>query len=207
MGNWIIIITGLPRSGTTLMMRMLEAGGIEPYYDTSRPVEFIENGVNYINHNVILRETDKINDLKTGDGDWLSECYGKAVKILTSPKVIIPEGHSYKFIWMDRKIKHMVNSQNKYAIKSDKLNPMAEDKLTHNVKHERIRGIKMLKAYPDSLFIRIRFEDAIKNPKSVVVRIARFLNIKLDIDKMIDVVVPRPVYCLPDMMEERIYNN
>ena len=75
----IIVVTGIPRSGTTLMMRMLEAGGIPVYYDDDRPVEFRENGVNYINYSVILRETDKIHRLKDGDGSWLKDCEGKVV--------------------------------------------------------------------------------------------------------------------------------
>ena len=115
--DYIIVVTGLPRSGTTLMMRMLEAGGIPPYYDTSKPMSWKEEGVTYLNHNLILRETDKTKDLVKGDGSWLKECYGMAVKVLTPSKVVLPKGHSYKFIWCDRKIKHMVKSQQKYAKK------------------------------------------------------------------------------------------
>ena len=206
LNDFITAVTGLPRSGTTLLMRMLEAGGIPPYYDTSKPLEWTEKGVKYLNHNIILRETDKINDLVAGDDSWLKDCYGMAVKVLTPDKVILPRGHKYKFIWCDRKVKHMVKSQQKYA-KRKGISCPPEDVLTENVKKARIRGKKLLKSYPDSEFMEVGFETVLGPSYATSIRIEKFLGVELDTIRMASTVVPRPASCLPYMMEERIYLN
>ena len=206
--DFITVVTGLPRSGTTLLMRMLEAGGIPPYYDNSKPVSWTEDGISYLNHNIILRETDKINDLKTGDGSWLKDCYGMAVKVLAPDKVILPKGHKYKFIWCDRKVKHMVKSQQKEARNAKRSCP-PEDVLTENARKARIKGRALLKSYPDSEFMVANFETVLKSPVLTIVRLGRFLGIEfgkqLMSGHMAAVVVKRPGSCMPDMMEERIY--
>lgn len=205
----IIVVTGLPRSGTTLMMRMLEAGGMPLYYDRKRPAKFVENGIRYYNHNVILRETDNAPKLKDGNGGWLKECEGMAVKILIPTERRPPIGFKYKFIYMDRKIKHMANSQLKYTRENNKvvMDPPQSMGLHQHINETRGKGIAMLKKYPKSSFILIRFEDALKNPKGVASRIVQFLNIDLDIDKMVSVVWKRPTFCMPELIEEQIYAN
>ena len=200
----IIIVTGLPRSGTTLLMRMLEAGGIPLYYDNSKPVEFTEKGVKHLNHNVILRETDKIKDLKTGDDSWLEDCYGMAVKVLTPSRVILPKGHRYKFIWCDRKFKHMAKSFEKYTVRSKQRCP-SKALLIGNFRAARTDGKRMLKNYPDSDFMEVHFEKVLKRPYVVAIRLEEFLGIKFDRFKVASVVVDRPASCMPYMMEERIY--
>ena len=206
--NFITAVTGLPRSGTTLLMRMLEAGGIPPYYDNSKPVSWTEDGISYLNHNVILRETDKIKDLVAGDSSWLKDCYGMAVKVLAPDKVILPKGHKYKFIWCDRKIKHMVKSQQKEARNAKRSCP-PEDVLTDNVRKARIKGRALLKSYPDSEFMMVQFESVLKSPVATAVRLLKFLGIEfgkqLKAGRMASVVVKRPASCMSFMMEERIY--
>ena len=206
----IIVVTGLPRSGTTLLMRMLEAGGIPLYYDNSKPVEFTERGVKHLNHNVILRETDKIKDLKAGDSSWLKDCYGKAVKVLTPSRVILPKEHRYKFIWCDRKFKHMAKSFEKYSVRSKNRCP-SKDLLIDNFRAARADGKRMLKNYPNSDFMEVHFESVLKSPSATIVRLGEFLGIpfgkQLMAGRMAAVVVKRPASCMPYMMEERIYLN
>ena len=206
--NFITVVTGLPRSGTTLLMRMLEAGGIPPYYDNSKPVSWTEDGVDYLNHNVILRETDKIKDLVAGDSSWLKDCYGMAVKVLAPDKVILPKGHKYKFIWCDRKIKHMVKSQQKEARNAKRSCP-PEDVLTDNVRKARIKGRALLKSYPGCEFMEVKFESLLKKPDVTTCRLENFFfsssGVRLDKERMASVVVKRPASCMSFMMEERIY--
>jgi len=201
----IIVVTGMARSGTTCMMRMLEAGGIPLYYDKSKPFEFKENGREYINYNIILRESDKVKQLADLDGSWLEECRGMAVKILTPTKTFIPRGYPYRFIYMDRKIKHMVNSQLKYQMRSQGRKLPMHDLILERVKEMRREGLGLLRNYPKSELIVIKFEEMLAIPKAVAIRIASFLDKALDIESMINIVVPRPAYCLNGMLEEDIY--
>ena len=212
----IIVVTGIPRSGTTLMMRMLEAGGIPVYYDNDKPTEFRENGVDYINYNVILRETQKLNRLKDGDDSWLKDCKGMAVKILTPAKVRIPEGLEYKFIWMDRKLKHCAKSNKKFMLRNkiakqhtdDFMNVLEFSDLETIMKYiqmQKEEGLKLIKTLPNSTYIMVKFEDLIKKPAWTASRVSEFLDRDFDIPKVAGLAVKRPVHCMPDMMEERIY--
>lgn len=195
------------------MMRMLEAGGIPPYYDNSKPVSWTNNGIDYLNYNVILRETNKINDLKAGDGSWLKDCYGKTIKILTPisialnrPSAIPPRNNRYKFIWCERKTKHIIKSLLKYGKRAGIDSP-PEDILYLNAREARRKGKFLLKNYPDADLIEIKFEDVLKKPVAVCDRIERFLDTKLDKKAMASVVVKRPSSCMPYMMEEHLYIN
>ena len=203
--NSIIVVTGLPRSGSTLMMRMLEAGGVEPYYGKEKPMEFREGGVNYLNHNRMLRETDKIKHLRHGDGSWLEECRGKVVKILTPTQIQPPRGYPYKFIYCDRKTKNIAKSQEKYAIISRKLNAPDPEMLQPAINLARKEGFKLLRSYEDSSMMIVKFEEVLKKPRVIASRVVQFLNMDLDLDKMASVVVKRNAGCLTFMLEEQIY--
>jgi hypothetical protein len=200
----IVVVTGLPRSGTTMMMRMLEAGGIPLYYDTSRPLVWKEDGRDVINYNRVLRESDKIKDLKDGYGQWLDECRGKAVKILSPTKIIIPMGRKYRFIYMDRKIKHIVNSLKKYEERSQTLKLPERELMLETAREERKKGLRWLKKYPNSRLIVFNFADVVKSP-FLVAKLENFLEMDLNIEKMVHVVVKRPAYCLTWMLEDEIY--
>lgn len=202
------------------MMRMLEAGGVPLYYDQDRPLEFRENGTDFINYNVMLRETERLNDLKEGNGEWLKGCKGKAVKILTPAETSIPKEFAYRFVWMDRKVKHCVNSNRKFMLRNTRDSRMLHmkslkehvrsadrEQLAEYVRTQRQRGLKMLMDYPNSKLTIIEFERMLKNPRFAAVTVARFLERELDIDAMAKVVVKRPAHCLLEMLEEKIYAN
>ena len=69
----VIVVTGLPRSGTSLMMQMLEAGGIEPLTDGIRSAD-ADNPRGYFELEAVKR---------TGtDAAWLAQAQGRAVKVI-----------------------------------------------------------------------------------------------------------------------------
>ena len=72
----VIIVSGLPRSGTSMMMKMLDAGGIEPVQDGVRTADS-DNPKGYY-------EFERAKQLDKGDHDWLPSAQGKAVKIITA---------------------------------------------------------------------------------------------------------------------------
>lgn len=204
-GNEIIVVTGQARSGTTMMMRMLEAGGVSLYYDDSKPITFMEDGITYLNHNRILREVNKVKGFAKGDTGWIGDCQGKAVKILMPMPTDFPMEYRYRFIYMDRKWVHMVKSQQKYMKRIEKGYPERGDLLGH-VKGVKSKALAKLRRY-DGGILQISFENTLKSAKSVSLQLAHFLGMELDVDAMAAAVVERPAYCLDYMMEEEIYNN
>ena len=105
-GAPIVVVSGLPRSGTSMMMQMLEAGGVEPMTDGVRPAEE-RNPKGYY-------ELEMIKDLEDGvDEVWLREARGRAVKIIAFLIRHLPETFNYKVILMDRRLAEVLSSQTK----------------------------------------------------------------------------------------------
>src|SRR6266705_1802013 len=99
----IIIVSGLPRSGTSMMMRMLEAGGIEAMKDNLRPADD-SNPVGYY-------EDARVKRLRDGSHEWLESAIGKVVKVVSPLLEYLPRRHSYKLIFMLRSVEEIVASQ------------------------------------------------------------------------------------------------
>src|SRR3972149_1033187 len=96
----ITIISGLPRSGTSLMMKMLDAGGLPLLTDHIREPNS-DNPRGYY-------EFERVRKLDKGDHEWLKEAHGKAVKIISELLKYLPPGYTYKIIFMHRKLEEIL---------------------------------------------------------------------------------------------------
>lgn len=98
----ITIVSGLPRSGTSMMMQMLMAGGMGIVTDAIRKADE-DNPRGYL-------EWERVKKLKE-DISWLHECSGKAVKVISMLLFDLPSNHHYKIIFMQRAIEEVLASQ------------------------------------------------------------------------------------------------
>ena len=98
----ITIVSGLPRSGTSMMMQMLMAGGMGIVTDAIRKADE-DNPRGYL-------EWERVKKLKE-DQSWLNECSGKAVKVISMLLFDLPSNHHYKIIFMQRAIEEVLASQ------------------------------------------------------------------------------------------------
>ena len=99
----ITVVSGLPRSGTSMMMQMLEAGGMEVLVDHVRTAD-ADNVRGYY-------EFERVKQLEKGDHAWLVDALGKAVKIISALLVHLPAHYLYKIIFMHRKMEEILDSQ------------------------------------------------------------------------------------------------
>ncbi len=105
-GRPIVVVSGLPRSGTSMMMQMLQAGGLEILTDAVRTPDG-SNPKGYF-------EFEAVKDLDKGPPPaWLTGARGKAVKIVSSLVRWLPESHDYQVIFMRRNLDEVILSQNK----------------------------------------------------------------------------------------------
>lgn len=105
----IVVVSGLPRSGTSLVMKMLDAGGLPALTDQiRRPDE--DNPRGYY-------EYERVKKLPDGDVDWLHDACGKSVKIISALLPHLPEQFTYKVIFIDRKLEEVLISQKKMLIR------------------------------------------------------------------------------------------
>ena len=73
MSEPITIVSGLPRSGTSMMMSMLQAGGMDLLTDNERKAD-IDNPRGYF-------EFERVKKVKE-DPSWLKDTGGRAVKMV-----------------------------------------------------------------------------------------------------------------------------
>src|SRR5262245_36404912 len=98
----IIVVSGLPRSGTSLMMQMLDGGGIEVVTDNVRTAD-TDNPRGYY-------ELEKVKRIKH-DASWLPETRGKAFKMVSQLLYDLPPTECYRIIFMERDFDEMLLSQ------------------------------------------------------------------------------------------------
>jgi hypothetical protein len=100
----ITIVSGLPRSGTSMMMRILEAGGLPVLIDGARPAD-ADNPNGYYEFEPVRHTRD--------DHSWLALADGKAVKMIYKLLFDLPANRTYRVIFMQRALKEVVASQNR----------------------------------------------------------------------------------------------
>ena len=117
---WITVVSGLPRSGTSLMMQMLAAGGIPPLTDGQRAAD-PSNPRGYL-------EFDPVKRLK-GDRSWLPQARGKAVKIihLLLPELADASPGDYRVVMMRRPVGEVVRSQRAMLARQGKASAAVSD--------------------------------------------------------------------------------
>lgn len=98
----VTIVSGLPRSGTSMMMQMLDQGGIEPFSDGMREAD-TDNPKGYYEH-------EKATQLGR-DRSWVPGVRGKCVKIMAQLLPMLPRDQKYRIIFMDRDLREIARSQ------------------------------------------------------------------------------------------------
>jgi hypothetical protein len=107
----IIIVSGLPRSGTSLMMQVLEAAGFPLFYDNHRQKD-INNAAGYYELEAVKKITE--------NAAFLAEAIGKGIKIVSHLLEYLPPLYDYKVIFMERHLREIIDSQNKMLLNSGK---------------------------------------------------------------------------------------
>jgi hypothetical protein len=172
----ITIVSGLPRSGTSLMMQMLVAGGMAALSDGQRAAD-PDNPRGYL-------EWERIKQLPNHP-DCIAEAEGKVVKVISRLLLSLPPGHKYRVIFMQRPMPEVLASQDQMLRRrgtyKEGANPLAVaaafEKHLKDV-HAWLEG----KPYVTSL--RVAYHDVLSNPLEVGRLISEFLGINLDLEAM-----------------------
>jgi hypothetical protein len=99
----VTVVSGLPRSGTSMMMKMLEAGGIPPLTDKLRTADD-DNPKGYY-------EFERVKQMDKGDTAWMADAQGKTVKVISQLLKFMPSAYEYKVIFMRRNMSEILASQ------------------------------------------------------------------------------------------------
>ena len=164
----IIVVSGLPRSGTSMMMRMLEAGGQAVLIDGIRTADE-DNPNGYY-------EFEKVKQLDKGDTKWLSEARGKAVKVISALLTSLPPDYHYKVLFMNRKIEEILASQRKMMTRHGKSDTISDAEMAQLL-HKHVKQVKIwLNRQPNIETLELDYNAIIADPSPSIRQINRFLN-------------------------------
>lgn len=179
----IVIVSGLPRSGTSMMMKMLAAGGIPPLTDHLRTADE-DNPEGYY-------EFERAKKLLDGDTEWLPEASGKAVKIISALLEHLPEGYRYRILFMRRDMAEILASQRRMLVRrGEDPEKVDDEKMAVMFEKHLLRVTSWLTARPNFDVLYVHYSDILADPADMSIRIARFLGRQLDIEAMQSVVDP-----------------
>lgn len=178
---FITIVSGLPRSGTSMMMKMVEAGGIAPLIDNIRTAD-VDNPKGYY-------EFERVKQLDKGDTAWLPEAQGKVVKIISALLKHLPAGYQYRVIFMQRNMDEVLASQHKMLEhRQENAQEMDNAKMAALFEKHLAAIDKWLTEQPNVAVLYVHYSSMLADPPGQIERINQFLGGKLDTTKMNQVV-------------------
>lgn len=176
----ITVVSGLPRSGTSLMMQMLVAGGLSAFTDDVRLADE-SNPQGYY-------ECERVKSLQK-EGAWLGESEGKAVKIISYLIPHLPQTFEYRVLIMNRPIDEVLRSQEKMLSRLGRpVLPSAQLRPAFLQQLARARQWMKERHVP---FMDIDYHELVRNPEPVVDRVLHFIESPLDPSNMIRVIDPK----------------
>ncbi len=179
----IIVVTGLPRSGTSLMMRMLHLGGVELITDGVRSADS-DNPRGYY-------EFEPVKRLPEGDTSWLQDAAGKAVKIVSGLVEHLPDQYRYRIILVTRETAEVLASQRKMLLRrGEDPDTVPEETMARLLAKHLERTRRWLKSQPNVSMIEVAYHDAVADPQSTAAQVAQLVARDLDVDRMASAVDP-----------------
>lgn len=174
----IIIVSGLPRSGTSMMMQMIHAGGVPTVTDGNREADE-NNPKGYF-------EDDRIKKLNK-DNSWVGEAEGKGMKVIAQLLKFLPKEYNYRVVFMTRDMSEVLRSQQKMLGRNPNEFPMA----IANAFQKELEFVKSWsKTEPGVSIEYIDYSDTISNPMETAEKVNEFLGGHLDVEKMAQVIDP-----------------
>jgi hypothetical protein len=178
--KFIIVVSGLPRSGTSMMMQMLEAGGVPVITDKIRAADH-DNPLGYY-------EFEPVKQLAKG-ASWLDAAGGRAVKIIYRLLYDLPRFHRYKVLFMRRKLQEVIASQQAMLRRLNQQGgSLAEDRLAHAYQGELQKLDVWVSGQPNFEVMYVEYDDVVYDSTNTVADIEQFLDCKLDTEAMTKVI-------------------
>lgn len=178
--NTIYVVSGLPRSGTSMMMKMLEAGGLSALTDNIRTADD-DNLQGYY-------EFERVKAMKDGDTAWVGEAQGKVIKVISALLESLPAGYHYKVIFMEREMMEILASQRKMLERRGKPGNPAEDGKFADLYGKHLEKVKAWLARQENMkVLYVRYNEMLKEPAALAGGVAEFLGIQMNVKAMSEV--------------------
>lgn len=172
----LIVVSGLPRSGTSLMMQMLQAAGIELVSDAIRKSDE-SNPKGYFEDERVKRFAS------ARDTEWLKASRGKGIKIVAPLAQLIPQSIPAKIIFMQRPAHEVIRSQRQMLKREGKSGAESSDaSLSKAYAKQLSKFNQWSQSNPSISVLPIHFHDAVEKPLETAKLLAIFLEKDCDIE-------------------------
>ena len=176
----ITIVSGLPRSGTSMMMKMIAVGGLKPLTDNIRIADD-DNPKGYY-------EFERVKKLEN-DKAWLPDAKGKVVKIISMLLKHLPLDYSYKVIFILRNMDEILASQKQMLIRRKEPTDKVSDNDLAKMYRNNLQTIKTwLDREPNFEVLYVKYNEVLNNPVDSCIKVNEFLVNTLDVSKMASII-------------------
>jgi predicted AlkP superfamily phosphohydrolase/phosphomutase/tetratricopeptide (TPR) repeat protein len=169
--SFVTIVSGLPRSGTSMMMQMLAAGGLPVMCDDVRPADE-NNPRGYF-------ELEKVKAL-AADNSWVDEARGKVIKVVAPLVPHLPQECPYRIVFMRRDFDEVVASQSNMLRRLEREGGKLTESRLKEALQRQVQRVRGLLAAHDVPVLIVDYAAALDRPAEVASRVAAFLGVELD---------------------------
>ncbi len=172
----VIVVSGLPRSGTSMMMKMLAEGGLPVLTDSIRTADE-DNPNGYF-------ELEVVKQLAEGQKGWLVNADHKLVKVISALLEHLPPENHYKVLFMERQIPEILASQRKMLARRNETSNISDTEMETQFR-EHLKVIKYwLARQPNMEVMYVDYNRMMADPDQYLQKIVDFVDLPLDMDKM-----------------------
>lgn len=168
LGDDVLVISGLPRSGTSMLMQMLAAGGVEILTDRLREADE-DNPKGYFEYEAAKK--------LMRDQSWVGEAKGKALKVVAPLVCSLPPGCTYRVVLIERDCEEILESQAKMIARRGEAiedTPERRERLRREYARLMARTTDLLRSRPDVHLMVVRHEEILRDPRAAAARINAF---------------------------------
>ena len=178
----ITIVSGLPRSGTSMMMQMIEKGGIPALTDNIRTPDE-DNPKGYYEFEPVKKTKE--------DASWLERAGGKVVKMVHVLLLDLPPDREYRVVFMRRKLEEVVASQDVMLQRGGKsTGGLSSEKVIQVFRAQMVKVDKWVRDHSNFRLLYVNYNELLANPKPEIEAIDSFLGGRMNTDAMLAVVDP-----------------
>jgi len=176
----VTIVSGLPRSGTSMMMKMLEAGGMQVLTDNVRTADE-DNPKGYY-------EFEKVKQIEH-DSSWLENARGRAVKMISALLKYLPQGYHYRVIFLRRKMEEILASQRQMLVRREEPADKVGDERMAGLFRRHLEQVEAwIDEQPNIEVVYISYNEILSSPVEQAARINQFLGHTLSVENMVSVI-------------------
>lgn len=177
---FITIVSGLPRSGTSMMMQMLTAGGMDVLSDRLREAD-ADNSKGYFEYEPV-KATKR-------DASWVQLAAGKAVKVIYAFLTDLPAEFDYRVLFMRRSLQEVIRSQQVMLERRGEQGALVGPEKLVKIFESQLKATDLWLGQQENVnVLNVEHERVLANPGSIASEVAKFLELPLDTTAMAGVV-------------------